>query len=61
MLGGGRSGAAVGAGGALLGALAGARARAALSAGGARPDLPGALAEDAVAVALAWAVTRDAT
>ncbi len=60
MLGGGRAGALLGAGGALLGAVAGSRARAAPSAEGTRSDLPGALAEDAVAVALAWAVTRDA-
>jgi uncharacterized membrane protein len=60
VLGGGRRGAALGAAGALAGAWAGARARAALSGGGARSDLPGALAEDAVAVALAWVVTREA-
>ena len=60
MLGGGRSGALLGAGGALLGAVAGSRARAALAARGARSDLPGALSEDAVAGALAWAATRDA-
>ncbi len=60
VLGGGRRGAVLGAAGALAGAWAGARARAALSGGGTRSDLPGALAEDAVAVALAWAVTREA-
>jgi uncharacterized membrane protein len=60
VLGGARRGALLGAAGALAGAWAGARARAALSGGGVRSDLPGALAEDAAALALAWAVTREA-
>jgi uncharacterized membrane protein len=60
VLGDGRRGALLGAAGALAGAWTGARARAALSGGGARSDLPGALAEDAAALALAWLVTREA-
>jgi uncharacterized membrane protein len=60
-LGGGGGGALLGAAGALAGAWAGARGRARLSAGGTRSDLPGAVAEDAAALALAWAVTRGAS